>query len=600
MSVISGEHTNQRGMEDSIEAIDLHELAKGWKAAIGRVTDPSNRHEARIRNDRGNLPLHTAASFRAPIEVTEALLDEYPEAASVTNNYGNLALHFTAWKKGPLDVERLLLKVFPEGAAQKNNHGNLPLHYAAHYNAPLDVVEALYKAFPDGANEKNNDSNTPLDLAIADGASSNVVALLQGKSIPASDDEYFDSAKARCEQVEKEFQRNMEGSDDVQEDLEGILNLLMDIKKNHPHALYSAGMDSNKITNMDSLLAQVRASDEEEKSKIEINDESQLNNTNFGNHGSMYDTDDDTQMIEDTIVPPDDEVELLLSTIVGNEALKNQVRGLRRSLEIQSSTHGRSKDDMPRHMVLVGKSGTGKTIVGKVLASIMYKIGVVRSPTITEAGRKEFIDRKSEARTVMKTRRVLDAARGGVLFLDEAYSLLPNAARPRSSDHGAAALRELGNSLNSNNGPLIIMAGDASDLQSILISEVGFKGNFLTRFELAEPSPQEIARMFFSELIQRGFVPGDGLNIQYVSQLLINHTDEEWRAERNGRIANLLFLACRNEIKARSLGRDDQTIHSVSTRKLLPPPGSTKILNMPPEEIVITAEDVQNVIMSGL
>merc|ERR1719478_681688 len=91
-----------------------------------------SRLEAQVKNDRGNLPLHTAASFRAPLEVAEALLEAYPEAASITNNYGNLALHFTAWKKGPLD------------------------------------------------------------LAIADGASPNVVALLQGKTSPPSDDEVFD------------------------------------------------------------------------------------------------------------------------------------------------------------------------------------------------------------------------------------------------------------------------------------------------------------------------------------------------------------------------------------------------------------------------
>jgi hypothetical protein len=48
---------------------EIHELAKGWKAAIARAKDPATRHEARIKNDRGNLPLHSAASFRAPLEV---------------------------------------------------------------------------------------------------------------------------------------------------------------------------------------------------------------------------------------------------------------------------------------------------------------------------------------------------------------------------------------------------------------------------------------------------------------------------------------------------------------------------------------------------
>ena len=75
------------------------------------ISSYSSSHEAQIKNDRGNLPIHTAASFRAPLELAEALLEAYPESASMTNNYGNLALHFTAWKKGPLEVEKLLLKI---------------------------------------------------------------------------------------------------------------------------------------------------------------------------------------------------------------------------------------------------------------------------------------------------------------------------------------------------------------------------------------------------------------------------------------------------------------------------------------------------------
>lgn len=216
------------------------------------------RHEARIPNDRGNLPIHSACSFRAPLEVAEALLEAYPEGAALTNNYGNLALHFTAWKKGPVDVEKLLLKVYPEGAGKKNNHGNLPLHYAAHYNAPIEVVEALYHAYPEGALQKNNDNNTPLDLAIADGASANVVALLQGQSIPPTDDEVLNAAKAKFERLEKELTRHMEQHDGRNEDRDIVFHMLMDICDKHPHALYSAGMDPKAITNVESLLAQVR------------------------------------------------------------------------------------------------------------------------------------------------------------------------------------------------------------------------------------------------------------------------------------------------------------------------------------------------------
>ena len=149
------------------------------------------------------------------------------------------------------------MKIYPEGAAQKNNHGNLPLHYAAHYNAPLEVVEALYNAYPQGATQKNNDNNTPLDLAIADGASPNVVSLLQGKSVPPTEDEVLEKAKRRYEAAERELARHMSESHGTTEEMEEVLGLLMDIYEGHPHALYSAGINPEQAGTMESMMEEV-------------------------------------------------------------------------------------------------------------------------------------------------------------------------------------------------------------------------------------------------------------------------------------------------------------------------------------------------------
>ena len=93
---------------------------------------------------------------------------------------------------------------------------------------------------------------------MADGASNNVVALLQGKSVPPNDEEIFEGAKSRCERVEKELQRAMENHDSVQDDLEVLLEFLMDVKENHPSAMYSSGIDPERCVDVDSLMNQVR------------------------------------------------------------------------------------------------------------------------------------------------------------------------------------------------------------------------------------------------------------------------------------------------------------------------------------------------------
>lgn len=572
------------------EYIDLHELAKGWKAAISRATDPATKHEAQIRNDRGNLPLHSATSFRAPIEVAEALLQAYPEAASITNNYGNLPLHFTAWKKGPLEVERLLLKIYPEGAAQKNNHGNLPLHYAAHYNAPLEVVEALYNAYPQGATQKNNDNNTPLDLAIADGASPNVVSLLQGKTVPPTEDEILEKAKRRYETAERELARHMSETNGTTEEMEEVLALLLDIYEGHPHALYSAGINPETAGTLDSMMEEVR--------KAAAADSAGGMGGIDDNYGSRNENEEEAQLIEDALCPPDDTVEVALSKLVGLEAVKNQIRGMRRTMELVKSTQN-GKIAHPSHIVLEGNAGVGKTLVASILAEVLYEIGVVKTQNFMNVGRDELIDRKSEARTIQKTRKVLARAKGGVLVVNEAYTLLPSTARPRGRDHGGAALREIARTLPSGN-PLIILTGSSLELQRILSSEIGFKSHFLTRIEFSDPTPSQVARIFMGKMADKGLVPGDGVTVDYLAELISTNTDEDWRLERNGRIADLLINGVRAELRKRFHFDDSSSKVSFSPIKMMSPGPSSRMPAATPEEIFVTVEDVQNAIVNGM
>ena len=91
------------------------------------------------------------------------------------------------------------------------------------------------------------------------------------------------------------------------------------------------------------------------------------------NRADTRDEEDEAQLIEEALCPPDDDVEVALSKIIGLEAVKNQVRGLRRTLEVESSNR-----IVPRHMAFLGNSGTGKTTVARMLVPILYKMGECR------------------------------------------------------------------------------------------------------------------------------------------------------------------------------------------------------------------------------
>jgi len=279
--------------------------------------------------------------------------------------------------------------------------------------------------------------------------------------------------------------------------------------------------------------------------------------------------------------------------MIGLECVKNQIRGLRRTMEIVGKT---AVVDVPRHIVFVGSPGTGKASVARSLAQMYYEMGAVKTRNFVEAGREELIDRKSEARTVFKTRKVLEKAAGGVLFLREAYTLLPSTARPRGRDHGAAALRELSRTFPTGD-PIVILSGLPLDLQRVLSSDIGFKNHFLTRIEFPNPTPEQIARIFMAKLSKLGLVPAEGVTVEYLTELITSNTDPDWRQERNGGIADLLIVGVRSELKKRTVWDDAASKGSLSPMKILSP-GSSRMPAFAPEEVFVTVEDVQNSIVN--
>ena len=136
------------------------------------------RHEARLKNNRGHLPLHLSASFRAPSNVIKGLPESCPESALSTNNYGHSTRHFTALEEGGGWTNcggcgRYSQRVRPS----RSTTATFPCTL-------LELVEAMYHAYPRaGPHQKNNGVHTLLDLALADGTSSTVVVLQQGKSV---------------------------------------------------------------------------------------------------------------------------------------------------------------------------------------------------------------------------------------------------------------------------------------------------------------------------------------------------------------------------------------------------------------------------------
>ena len=167
-------------------------------------------------------------------------------------------------------------------------------------------------------------------------------------------------------------------------------------------------------------------------------------------------------------------------------------------------------------MVFVGNPGSGKTAVARLLAKVYHELGLLRKPKFLEVERMDLVARDKET-TIIKTREVIDEARGGVLFIDEAYSL-GMASKRNKLDFAVHAIAEIVRSMeeayapiSSKNKmpdttfPLIIMSGFPLEMQSFLAFQDSLRKCFPLTFEFPDYSCLELARIFMDLATAKGF-----------------------------------------------------------------------------------------------
>lgn len=193
-----------------------------------------------------------------------------------------------------------------------------------------------------------------------------------------------------------------------------------------------------------------------------------------------------------------------LNGMVGLEAVKKEISNLAAFLNLQVK-RGETNTFQGKHYVFTGNPGTGKTTVARIMAEVFHQLGILSRGQLVEADRSKLVAGYS-GQTAIKTNQLIDSAMGGVLFIDEAYTLKSN----DQDSFGSEAIDTLLKRLEDDRGKFIcIVAGYTEQMHDFIDTNPGLKSRFTQTIHFDDYNPDELTKIFLNLSAKKSFVVED-------------------------------------------------------------------------------------------